>query len=465
MDTSIHRIIRTMDMSREQGLERQAFAQGADLRLLREYNRLLILNLVRQFGPLARFTLAQHLRLSRTTVSSIIENLLQEGLVREGSHMNAAPKGGRRAILLHFNADAGYVVGIDVGRSHLTLLLTNLAAEIVAQTSLALDTEQGPDVCLPLLIRETHAFLESSSVEWSKVIGIGLGIPGPLDAMLHTLSSPPHMPGWDQVDIWQSLRQAFPVPLYIDNDANMGALSESRLGAGRGQSELAYVKIGTGIGAGLILHGRIYRGHGGSAGEVGHQTIDENGPLCVCGNRGCLETLASASAIVVDASQGISLLRKRFQEGASSQETFTTILANEKKKDIVEVIQAAYDGDLASIAALERAGERLGLALANLINIFNPSAIILDGGVTRAGDLLLAPARRVAETSSLPAAWRGTQIVLGKLGTTAIALGAALTVIDAAFAIPTVASMPNPTAEAGLFSRKGMARIRSGTGA
>ncbi|HEY7415716.1 MAG TPA: ROK family transcriptional regulator [Ktedonobacteraceae bacterium] len=430
MDHTVRRIVHDMYAYENQGSGRRSTVQGADLHRIRKFNRLLILNYVRDHGPIARVMLAQRLGLSRTTVSSIVDALLQEGLVQEGNFLSAAPKGGRRAILVHFNADAGRVLGIDVGRTHLTMVLTNLAAKIVAQRSVSFDTDRGPETCLPILISEIRTFVAASATSWESIIGIGLGIPGPLAVDLHRLSSPPSMPGWDDVDIWEPLLAAFNKPLYIDNDANMGALGESQLGAGRGCTDMAYVKIGTGIGCGLIINGRIYGGHQGCAGELGHLTIDENGPTCVCGNRGCLETLAGARAIVADAQQKFSLARKQTSNAASS----TDVTAHSHTyTDIADVIKDAQQGNAASIAALEHAGERIGLALAGLVNLFNPAVIVIDGGVARAGELLLAPLRRVVASSSLPAAWKGTRILPGELGVTAIALGAALTVLNTAF--------------------------------
>lgn len=431
MDHTVHRLVRNMRTPDRSGQDRQPAAQGADIHRLREFNRLLVLNYVRDHGPVSRVMLAQRLGLSRTTVSSIMDALLQEGFVREGHFLDAAPKGGRRAILVHFNADAGRILGIDVGRTHLTMLLTNLTPAIVAQRTVSFDTSRGAGVCLPILISEIRTFVEASATNWEMIVGIGLGIPGPLSANFHYLSSPPHMPGWDNIDIWEALHAAFHKPLYIDNDANMGALGEIRLGAGRGDLDMAYVKISTGIGGGLVLNGRIYRGHQGSAGELGHLTINEDGPRCVCGSRGCLETLAGARAIVADAEQGFSLARK--QGAAPGDESIASQRAQRVFTDIADVIVAAQQGDASSIAALERAGERIALALAGLVNLVNPASIVLDGSVARAGDILLDSIRKVVASTSLPAAWQGTRLLLGELGATAIALGATLTVLDAAF--------------------------------
>jgi predicted NBD/HSP70 family sugar kinase len=431
MDHTVHRIVREMRTPGAASQKKTFTGQGADIHRIREFNRLLVLNYVRNHGPVSRVMLAQVLGLSRTTVSNIIDILLHEEFVHEGSFLDATPRGGRRAILVHFNVDAGRILGIDVGRTHLTMILTNLAPTIVAQRSVSFDTNRGPEACLPLLISEIRTFVEASATSWDMIAGIGLGIPGPLSADLRRLSSPPRMPGWDDIDIWEPLSAAFHKPLYIDNDANMGALAEGRLGAGRGDTDMAYIKIGTGIGGGLILNGRIYRGYQGSAGELGHLTINENGPLCTCGGHGCLETLAGALAIVADAERGLSLARKRTT--GQGEESGVEEHPRRVYTDIADVVAAAQRGDAACIAALEHAGERIALALAGLVNLLNPASLILDGSVARSGDILLNSIRRVIASSSLPAAWKGTRLLLGELGAMAIALGATLTVLDEAF--------------------------------
>ncbi len=432
MDFTVQRLIQDMSAASPAGSKQQVVGQGADQHLLREINRLRVLNCVREAGPLARVRIAEYTNLSRTTVSNIIDSLLQEGFVREGDLLNAAPAGGRRAMPVHFNADAGHILGMDVGRTHLAMLLTNLEADIVARYTGPFEMKHGPEICLPRLIASVRAFVADSGIPWEHIAGIGLGIPGPLDTQQHKLSNPPGMPEWDGVDVWQAMRQAFNVPIYLDNDANMGVLSESRYGAGVDSDYLAYVKVGTGIGVGLIFNNRIYRGHGGSAGELGHVTLDEDGPLCYCANRGGLETLAGAEAIVEDARRGLSLLAGEPGRGT------VPALAEHENTDISDVVQAARHGDAASIAALARAGELLGVALAGLINLFNPSHIIIGGGVARADELLLASLRRAASSRSLPAAWQGTRIVFGQLNDTAVALGAASLVIDAAFGVSTI---------------------------
>ncbi len=426
MSKTVRRLVRDM-RSRERAARIDASApHGADPQSMRQFNQLLVLNSIRLHGPLARVAIAERTGLSRTTVSSIVDALLEEGLVREGDTLHAARAGGRRATLVHFEANAGYILGLDIGRSHLTILATDLAAETPIRSSGPFQATLGPEICLPQITERIRSFVIEYDIPWDRIVGIGIGIPGPLDSERQTLISPPRMPGWDGVEIGQFLRQELDVAqIYIENDANLGALGECRFGAGRGVSNLAYIKIGTGIGGGLVMNGTIYRGSFGSAGELGHVTIDENGPLCDCGSRGCLETIAGAAAIVADARAARSLvLAGDHAERMQSREAI---------HDIADVIQAAQEGDIACRVAIERAGEHIGAAIASLINLVNPSLILFDGGVTRAGELLLEPLRRTVGARSLRMAWARTSISTGELGNNAIALGAVSMVIDAAF--------------------------------
>jgi glucokinase-like ROK family protein len=409
--------------------------QRADLHAIRAFNRLLILNYVRKHGPVARVAIARVLGLSRTTVSSIIDELLQARIVREGSFLNAAPQGGRRAILVHFEADAGHVLGIDIGRSHLTLIVTNLEASLIAQKTFPFTVDQGAEAALQLVLSSVREFANEVGLCWENVIGIGVAIPGPLDAGRRCLNSVPHMPGWAGVNIWEVFHQEFAVPIWIDRDANMGAIGEHYCGAGQQHDDMAYIKIGTGIGSGLLLNGHIYRGHNGSAGEIGHLTIQENGTPCSCGNSGCLETVAVVPFIVSDASQGRTLAQRQCTHHSTNVELVEPIQA---RRNLDEVLHAARQGEAASLAALEQAGAHIGVALASLINIFNPSAIIIDGGIARQGEIFLDSLQRSAAEASLPSAWQGTSIIAGSLGQLSVAIGAVYTVINSFFDLPDI---------------------------
>jgi glucokinase-like ROK family protein len=416
MSRTVRRIIG--DMRSRDALARTGVVKGADQQFMREHNRYLVLNCVREHGPIARAAIARLTGLSRTTVGNIMDALLADELVREGETQSATSAGGRPATLVHFNASAGYIIGVDMGRSHLTILLTDLASHLVARRSGPFSTDLGSDVCLTQIVDTLNTFLSEQGVAWSRVVGLCIGIPAPLDTHLHRLYSPPRMPGWHGAEVMKFLRQRLAVPVYVENDANLGALGESRYGAGRGVTDLAYVKIGTGIGGGLVVGGQVYHGSRGSAGEIGHVAIDKGGPICTCGNRGCLEAVASADAIVAEAAAASSL-----QDGGTPN------------PDIADVVQAALLGDAACRAAIQRAGEHIGVALANLVNLANPSLILVDGAVARAGDLLLDPIRRAVASRSLAVASRHTRIAVGELGDNAIALGGVATVLDAAFTL------------------------------
>jgi predicted NBD/HSP70 family sugar kinase len=425
---TVRHIVRSMRARDLHQSSRATSTKGADLRLMRELNRLLILNCVRVPGPSTRVAVAHRTGLSRTTVGSIVDELLADNLLVEGKTVEAAPTGGRRATLLHFNADAGYVIGIDLGRSHLTLLLTNLAGQVIARRSGPFDAALGPEICLQQVTARLMEFVAEHHIGWHQIIGVGLGIPGPMDAASRMLVRPPRMPGWDRFDIRTVLERACKVPIYLDNDANMGARGERQYGAGRRVDNMAYVKVATGIGCGLIVNGDIYRGSGGAAGELGHVTIDDNGPICDCGNRGCLEAVAGADAITLAVTQAM-----RAANGAHGAPG---------PLDVADVVQAALAGDKVAREAIERAGYHIGIALAGLVNIFNPSLILLDGSMARSGDLLMEPIRQGIARRSLAASSSTTRIELAQLGDNAIALGAVATVIEAAFGPPALATMP-----------------------
>jgi predicted NBD/HSP70 family sugar kinase len=462
---TVRHIVRSMRARDVRQSTRPATSRGADLRLMRELNRLLILNGVRVSGPITRVAVAHRTGLSRTTVSSIVDELLTDNLLFEGKTVEAAPTGGRRATLLHFNADAGYVIGVDLGRSHLTLLLTNLAGQIIARHSGPFDASLGPEICLQQVITSLMDFTAEHHIGWHQIIGVGLGIPGPMDAASRMLVRPPRMPGWDQFDMRTVMERACKVPMYFDNDANMGARGESQYGAARNVDNMAYVKVATGIGCGLIVNGDIYRGSSGAAGELGHVTIDDNGPLCDCGNRGCLEVVAGAAAVTLAAARGVypdSSGASDGHDGHGGHDTVDSVgsVATGPRRtgplDVADVVQAALAGDTVAQEAIERAGYHIGIALAGLVNIFNPSLILLDGSMARAGEFLLGPIRQGIARRSLAASSAATRIEMAQLGDNAIALGAVATVIEAAFGPPSLTTMPGPSAGDFLIAAEGI---------
>jgi predicted NBD/HSP70 family sugar kinase len=420
--------------------------RGADLSTLRKFNRRLILNHLREQRSTSRVALADDLGLSRATVGSIVDDLKKDGIVHEAGKLGSSGKSGRRATRLHFNANAGYAIGVDIGRSHLNISLINLTGEVIAGWSGPFDTGRGGRVGLEFVAKKLLEVVEQSGKAWNQVLGIGLSVPGSPDPTFRMIISPPALRDWANIDIPAYLNRKLDlkknIPVYLDNDANVGALAESRYGEGRHVKNMIYVKIGTGIGVGLILNGQLYRGSRGVGGEFGHVLMNEKSPPCPsCGKSGCLEALAGVQAIIEDARQGASLSRLYSKNGTDIPLVSTppALASYTGEVDIADVVREADEGDPASRAALEAAGNRIGLAIGSgLINVYNPELILLDGGAVRVkeynairfNELLLAALRQSAEESALPAAWAGTEILPGQLGDNAVALGAATIVID-----------------------------------
>ena len=385
--------------------------QGTDLRLMRESNRMLVLNCIREQGTLPRAEAARRTGLSRTTVGHIIDELIADGFLREGDSQRAPESAGRRVIPVHFNASAGYVLGVSLGRSHLTLLVSDLAAHVIDRKDVPFAITAGPEYCLSQIVVALRAFVADHGIHWDDLIGVGIGMAGAMNAELTGFASRHSLPEWDGVDVQGILKDALNMPVYLENNANLGALGEMSYGAGRGVPDLLYVKAGMRIGSGLVINSEIYRGSSGTAGEIGHMTVLRDGPLCDCGNHGCLKTLASVPAILAAAQR----------ERLSALGDFNALIA------------AAQAGDEASGQALTQAGEWIGIALASLVNVLNPALIVLDGQTMRAGNLIIEPIRQSIAAHSLAGPLALTRIVPSALSGRAIALGGVALVLASAF--------------------------------
>ena len=379
---------------------------------VKNLNKHAALDLLR-FSPsgISRIELSRELGLTRAAVTAIVGDLIKAGLVRE---TNGQSSRGRRSIALEINPQGGLVVGVDIGATHVTLLLADYLAHVVDEVESSLDIFQGPLVCLPFVDQFLRSWLNELGVDLDQITAIGVGVPGPIVTDAGMVSGPPIMPGWDLFPIREWLEKAWGCPVMLGNDAEFGALGEWAFGAGRGVDNLVYIKVGTGIGAGLMIDGQIYRGTTGCAGEIGHVTIEENGPLCTCGNRGCLEALAGGRAI---AQKAIFAIKAGARTTLSELPTVEAISA-------MDVIAAARKGDHLSQKLVQEAGYYLGTALANLINLFNPTKIVIGGGVAQVGDLLLEPVRKVAKQRSLKVASQAVAITSAVLGRRSSAMGA-----------------------------------------
>lgn len=362
-----------------------------------------VVRAVRLAGSLTQAEIARTTGLSAATVSNIVRELKEGGTVE----VTDTSAGGRRARSVSLSGDAGIVIGVDFGHAHLRVAVGNLAHQVLAEESEPLDVDaswaDGFDRAEALVGR----LVQQVGVARDKVIGVGLGVPGPIDVESGTLGSTAILPGWAGINPRQELSRRLGVPVYVDNDANLGALGELVWGSGRGVRDLAYIKVASGVGAGLVINGQIYRGPGGTAGEIGHITLDESGPVCRCGNRGCLETFAAARYV-------LPLL-----QGSHGPE-----LTMEK------VVELAREGDPGCRRVIGDVGRHVGSGVASLCNLLNPSRIVLGGSLADAGELVLAPIRESVGRYAIPSAARQLSVLTGSLGSRAEVLGALALVLS-----------------------------------
>ena len=388
---------------------------------VKNINKHTVLDLIR-FSPggIARVEIARRMNLTRAAVTAIVSDLLTTGIIREAGGINV--RSGRPPVVLEIDPTRGFVIGIDFGASHLSILMGDLGANILGENEISININDGPNTCLDQANHLLHDLLVKSGRELHDILAIGVGVPGPIVSAAGMVLAPPIMPGWDQFPIRDTLEKMWGCPVSLSNDSELGVLGEWAAGAGRGEQYLAYIKIGTGIGAGLLLDGQIYRGVTGSAGEIGHLTIDENGPLCECGNHGCLEAIAGGRAIAQQAQEAV-------RKGQRTQ------LASIKPVEVItarDVAAAAQLGDLAAQQILTRAGTYVGIAIAGLVNMFNPGMVIIGGGVAQSGDILLEPIRLAVQRRSLPAATRIVRITTAMLGRRSSSMGAIIQAITIA---------------------------------
>ncbi|MGD8606466.1 MAG: ROK family transcriptional regulator [Myxococcales bacterium] len=378
----------------------------------------LILNLLWKEREISRAELARRTNLSRSTVSAIVNDLLSTGLVKETRA--GISSGGRRPIILEFQDQSSFIVGIELGATHISCVLTDLRCNVRASWSAPATVREEPEVALKKMTTAVRSVLEAGGVRKSQVLGIGVAVPSPVDREHPGELLPLIVPKWAGYNILTHLQKAFKRPVFIDNDANLGALAELWWGAGSSVKNLAYIKVATGIGAGLIIDGRIFRGSGGVAGEIGHTAIDTNGPPCICGLRGCLATFIGTPALLERA-------REELRASGSNRPA---------PSNIDELVHAALEGDPLFVELIRHAGEKLGVGIANMLNLLNPEMVILGGGIARAEDLLLNAVRETIAGLSLPVSIRNAEIRTTSLNEWGIAVGGATLALEAALDSP-----------------------------
>ncbi len=371
---------------------------------LREANERRVIQAVREATDPTQADISRSTGLSRATVSNIVRELTAGGVLV----VTDTSAGGRKARAVSLAPGAGLAVGVDFGHSHLRVAIGNLAREVVAEEAMPIDVGASAADGLTAAERLMDHLLAEADATRADVLGIGLGVPGPVDAASGTLGSSTILPGWAGIHAADEARWRLGRPVHVDNDANLGALAEMTWGAARGHTDAAYIKISSGVGAGIVIGGQVYHGPGGTAGEIGHLTLNESGPMCRCGNRGCLETFAGGRYLA-------ELLRPAHGDGLTT----------------ARIVELALSGDAPCRRAVADAGRYVGAGVASLCNLLNPTRVVVGGALSRAGDILLEPMAEAVGRSAISSAATLLSIVPGVLGDRAEVLGALALVLQA----------------------------------
>lgn len=363
----------------------------------RHANRQRVLDAVFHGGELSQSEIAAATGLANSTVSNIVRELVETAAIVVGPGI----RNNRPVHFVRLTDRPGLVVGVDVGHHHVTVAVADRSRSILMRRRAELPSSHGWRPALHLVENLVGDALGEIGRDRGQIVAYGVGLPAPIDSVSGRVGSLSILPGWVGVNATEAVAERFGVPSAVDNDANLGAMAEMRLGAGVGASSFAYLKLSDGLGAGLVVDGSLFRGRTGTAGEIGHTTVNEFGAVCRCGNRGCLETLSSTSTI-------LSLL-ERVHGG---------------DLDIAEVVARAERGDTACRRVIADSAHHIGVGVANLCNVFNPERIIIGGELAQAGDLLIAPMRHTLNRYGIASAVESVQIVAAALGSDSHLLGA-----------------------------------------
>ncbi|GIJ09145.1 ROK family protein [Micromonospora andamanensis] len=378
-----------------------------------------LLRLLRDEGALSRAELADRLEMPRPRLLAELERLVALGYVAEAG--KAASRGGRRSTLVELSPELRFAA-VDLGASSIDVEVVNGRLEPVAAYAEAADIRSGPKA----ILQRVNELLHKARVDgvYERLNAVGIGVPGPVSFRDGVPVSPPIMPGWDRFPVRELLTREHGCPAVVDNDVNIMAIGERHGGVAHSVDDFLFVKIGTGIGCGIYLSGDVYRGTDGCAGDIGHIQVDPHGPVCSCGNAGCLEALFSGAALAKDATSAAR---------AGTSPSLAERLEANGEVSALDVAAGALEGDVTCIQLIREGGRRVGGVLAGLVSFTNPSMIVIGGGLAQLGHVLLAEIRSVVYRRSLPLATGNLPVVLSELGPRAGVAGAAVLASDLAF--------------------------------
>ena len=377
---------------------------------------------------ISREALATGTNVSKTRANAAVAGMLEQGLLEATGQL--VPTGGRRAGTLRLSRGLGVLIGVAMGATGLEVGVLTPDLTVLAHHSEPADVRDGPAVVMSRVRKLIRDLLRKSGLASRDVISIGIGVPGPVDFASGQLVNPPLMPEWDAYSIRDDLRTDHAAPVFVDNDVNLMALGELWRMQRSLQSFLV-IKVGTGIGCGIVCHGEVYRGANGSAGDVGHICVDPAGPRCHCGNLGRVETMAGGPAIARAATEAA-------QSGQS--QLLHRMLKEQGALRLQDVAQASRAGDVAANAIVQCAGALIGQMLASVVNFYNPSHVFIGGGIQRIGPLFLAAVRQSVYHRSLALSTRHLEIQYTPLGERAGLVGAGVLAMQESLKLREVAS-------------------------
>ena len=388
-----------------------------DQESLRQINLSAVLTHLRQNAPISRAALAEMTGLNRATITRLVRELIEHGFVRETGFQSMSA--GRPSILLQLNPEAGCIIGAEIEVKFGSVILTDLAAHVIWREEVDFGDHDEPETVLNSIAQLVRKAFSKAEEKKRHILGLGISLPGLVDVSSGVLLFAPNM-RWSEVPVKEWLEKEFDIPIYVDNKANMAALAESYFGSARDSEYVLYINITAGVGSGIVLNQRIMTGVSGLAGEVGHMTINPDGPKCNCGSYGCWETYVSALAV-------FRRVRECILQGEESQLS-EVVRDGFERITIPLMVEAARNGDRVALESLEKTGYYLGVGLANLINTFNPQKVVLGGYVTQAYEFLLPVIQKTVQERALRWPREAADIVVATYLNDASLMGAVATV-------------------------------------
>jgi glucokinase-like ROK family protein len=374
-----------------------------DHALIRQINLSAILYHLRESAPISRAALAEITGLNKTTVSSLVGELIEKQFAHEIGLESGAV--GRRAMLLKLNPAAGCIVSGEIGVDFISVIAANFAAEVIWRRQIKINPAMGQDAIVEQTVALLKQAVEEGSSSCHALLGVAVGVPGLVDQETGMLSFAPNL-GWKDVPVRSVLQQAFDAPVFVDNEANLAALGEHYFGAAQGYEEVLYISAGVGLGGGVVHDGQLCRGVTGVAGELGHMTMDPDGELCNCGNRGCWETLVSQQVL-------FRRIRQAIDAGQASQ-IAEAVDGDYGRLTVPLVADAARANDAVALSSLDRIGHDLGIGMASLVNALNPELVVFGGILSLAWDYILPAVMEEMQNRALRWNREAAQVVLAR---------------------------------------------------